>query len=129
MACIYFQILNHSIDVGKNKTYCEQNSQRIPPTPLLLKLNYLPLEQSLMNDLPICKSTHCVWASCKVSLKSVEWCRRRCAYKLCGQTDGQTTGWFLYTPQTMFAGGIIIQQWSYFIHFSNHFKNQPASSH
>ena len=56
-------------------------------------------------------------------MKSFERCRRRCAYKVCGQTDGlqtdgrtdgrRTDGWtdrltggFLYIPQTMFAGGI-----------------------
>ena len=49
---------------------------------ILLPVVYLPLELAEMNFFPMYKSTHCVlyrylW---KVSLKSIEKLRRRCAY-------------------------------------------------
>ena len=57
----------------KNKTYCEQNSQKTP----LLHIDYLPLEWAEMNLPPLCRLKHCVLGSCKVLLKSIDQFRRR----------------------------------------------------
>ena len=37
----------------------------------------------------LCATIHTVFCSCKVSLKSIEQFRRRCTYKVCGQTEWQ----------------------------------------